>query len=468
MGRVSLSGMFVFRANVVAKANCCLNKPVFKEFWNGFCCHSSNISMVGCQEFEFVIGEPDIRENADGLYSIQVDENGVAVSAKGEKGLIYGYLDLLERIKVLNTEDGEELFGIEYCYVSKSPAIINRMIHYCVFPDTKLYEIKRFIRLCGALRYTHIVCEFWGMLKFDVLKELSWSHAFTKDEIRPLFKEANDLGIEIIPMFNHWGHASGSRVNHGKHVVLDQNLKLQPLFSDDGWMWKFETSRVRELMRSIREELIELCGEGEYFHLGCDEAYSFELNKETAHTVTDYLNEISAELKSAGRRAIVWGDMFIANSDEFNSDNSYITSCPDVETQNVLLSALDKEIVIADWQYNVKVAPAETARIFKKAGFDVLLCPWDKTYGDDSLLPCAKTVKENMLFGLLHTTWHTLSVGMPDVTRAAYLCWDKTNIEKPCAYYKLKTSEFIRKVFYPQGDYEESGWAPYEIGNKTF
>ena len=460
--------MFYFKKNICAKANPSLNKPVFKEFWNGFSCHASDIIIDDCGSYEFVIGEPEKVESCGELYHIQVDRNGAAVYANDVKGLICGYMDLLGRIKAISTDDGRELFGIEFCSQAVSPLIHNRMIHYCVFPDTKLYEIRRFIRLCGALRYTHIVVEFWGMIKLDVLKELAWPHAFSKEEIKPLFDEANDMGIEIIPMFNHWGHASASRVNHGKHVVLDQNLRLQPLFSDDGWTWRIETDAVRKLMRNIRKELIDLCGKGEYFHLGCDEPYNFDLNIETAHTVTDYLNEISDELKAVGRRAIVWGDMLIAKSGEFNEDNNYIVSCPDEKVQNEILSNLKKSIVIADWQYNVKTAPVETALVFKKAGFDVMLCPWDKVYGDDSLPPCAKTVIDHSLFGLLHTTWHTLSSGMPDVTRAADLCWtDEKNIPA-YAGIRTKTANLIRKTNHPQGDYEKSGWAPYEIGNKTF
>ena len=460
--------MYYFKNEIEAKANPCINKPVFKEFWNGFSCNISNISMDDCGSYQFVIGEPDTIENYGGLYYIQADCNGVAVYANDRKGLICGYMDLLARIKVISTDKGQELFGIVYCSEAVSPLICNRMIHYCVFPDTKLYEIKRFIRLCGILRYTHIVVEFWGMLQFDALKELAWPHAFTKEEVKPLFDEANDLGIEIIPMFNHWGHASASRVIHGKHVVLDQNLKLQPLFSGDGWTWRIETEKVRKLMSEIRKELIELCGDGEYFHLGCDEPYNFDLNTKTAHTVTDYLNEISGELKKAGRRAIVWGDMLISENAGFNADNRYIVSCPDESVQNELLSNLDKSIVIGDWQYNVKTAPVETAIVFKKAGFDVLLCPWDKVYGDDSLVPCTKTVIDDSLFGLLHTTWHTLSSGMPDVTRAADLCW-KTNEKMPAnAEIRTKTANLIRKTTHPQGNYERAGWAPYEIGNKTF
>lgn len=135
--------------------------------------------------------------------------------------------------------------------------------------------LKRPFPLCGTLKYTHIVLEFWGMYKYDCLKELSWEQAFSKEEIRPLIQTANDLGMEIILMINHWGHASQCRQMYGKHTVLSQNPKLQYLFSDDGWRWNINTPKTKELLRKIRSELIELCGNGEYFMIGCDEADGF-------------------------------------------------------------------------------------------------------------------------------------------------------------------------------------------------
>jgi len=463
-----LENYYKFGSDVNALAHSCINKDVLKELWYGFCYHSSNVSIEDSDNLIFSIGNPEIYRDKDALYCIKADNNGICITSNSEQGLIYGYISLLEKIKVFETKKGQECLGVEYCEIAETPMIENRMIHYCVFPDTKLYELQRFIRLCGALKYSHIVIEFWGMLKLESLKELSWSHAFTKDEVRPLFREANEMGMEVIPMFNHWGHASGSRVMHGKHVVLDQNLKLQPYFSDDGWTWDIQKPEVVELMRSIRNELIEICGEGKYFHLGCDEAYNFEINKENLHIITDYLNQISDEMKSKGRRVIVWGDMFITNRDDFNPENKYIVSCENIELEKMFLSMLSNDIIIADWQYCVKQEPVETGLIIKEAGFDVLLCPWDKTTEFDSVDACAKTVRGHNLFGILHTTWHTLSVGTPDIAQMSDLCWNNDDKKYSIQYYGPRTASIIRRTFSVNGDYEKSGWAPYEVGNKTF
>ena len=132
------------------------------------------------------------------------------------------------------------------------------MVHLCIFPETTLLDLKKYIRLFAMLQYTHVVLEFWGSLKFDTLSALAWENAYTKNEIKEVIKEAKFLGIEPIPMFNQLGHATASRFCYGKHVVLDQNPKLQYLFTPDGWTWDINSETVFELFRQIRKELYEL------------------------------------------------------------------------------------------------------------------------------------------------------------------------------------------------------------------
>jgi hypothetical protein len=132
------------------------------------------------------------------------------------------------------------------------------MIHICVFPENDLYFIKKLIRLSALCQYTHIVIEFWGMLQYDCLKELAWPHAFTKAQAQELIDECRELGIEPIPMFNMFGHATGSRECYGKHVVLDQNPTLQYLFTPDGWGWDITSEEVFALLKQVRQELYDL------------------------------------------------------------------------------------------------------------------------------------------------------------------------------------------------------------------
>ena len=455
-------GTYSFGGGVSARAHSCLQKQIFSELWEGFTSRCGSIRMETAKDHVFLLGSPRLPEKTGAYFTLVSDENGIGVFAESEKGLICGFLTLLSRIETLETAPGKEKFAVPFQREEARPPIQIRMIHFCVFPETRLFEIRRFIRLAAVLGFTHLVLEFWGTLRFDALSSLSWKFAFTKEEIRPVLREARDLGMELVPMFNHWGHASASRARHGKHVVLDQDPKMQPYFSEDGWTWRIEKEEVRLLMGKIRDELIELFGEGSYFHLGCDEAYNFPVNAENAGAVTGYLNEIAASLAKKGRRAIVWGDMFLTKRSAWNPENHYTASAANEAAEKALLSSLSREIIIADWQYRVSRAPVETALILQKEGFDVILCPWDKTPGVDSVTPCAETVISSGLYGLMHTTWHTLNFGTPIILQASRLSMGRPIA--PRERLSTRCAAILRKVYFVDGDYEKAGWSAKDTG----
>ena len=442
---------FVFEKSVTAKSHACLNKDIFFEFFNNFTFNNSALKIETSNELSFIIGsvsKPILNGNS---YAINVEEKGICLLAKSEKDLIYAFMTLLDKIKISD----DNIVYIPCFNICETPLIENRMVHFCVSPQIKLKDFERFVRFCGALKYSHIIVEFWGMLKFDALKELSWNFAYSKEEIKPIIKLANDLGIEIVPMFNHWGHASGARVIHGKHVVLDQNLSLQPYFSEDGWSWNIKSEKVKKLLKEVRSELISLCGKGEFFHIGCDEAYNFNLTeKENMDAICDYINEINLELNSLGRKTIIWGDMFISRRQDFNPKNRYCCYSPNIDSEKYMLAKINKNIIIADWQYTCEYAPVETSLIFKEAGFNTILCPWDRSA--EELYSCTSTIKENNLFGLIHTTWNTLDMGMPFVAMASVASFEDS---KPSVMaMRPKTAALFRKIYKTNGDFNSAGW----------
>ena len=460
---VKTAGVFEIPGEVNARAHSCLNKEIFKEFWNNFTFGASRLDLEETDGYVFSVGEAKPLPLDGCGYSINVEPLGIRICAADKRSLIEGFMTLLDLFRAVDV-NGETVAAIDCRQLRDSAAVRIRMVHYCILPETELWELQRFLRFCGALKYTHVILEFWGMLKYDCMKELSWSHAFTKEQIRPIIDEAHALGLEIVPMFNHWGHASACRVMHGKHVVLDQNPSLQTYFSPDGWCWDIGKPKVRELLRNIRRELCELCGEGEYFHVGCDEAYNFDMTKEESmKTVCDYLNGISAELTKEGRRTITWGDMFLYKYPEYNPANRYACNAPSPESERFMLENLSRDIIIADWQYDSKEAPVETASVFTKAGFECLLCPWDRGYAETAA--CIKTIKEERLCGLIHTTWHTLSSGTPYVLLAAVHAYEK-NCGMKNREARTYAAALLRKVMPSGGNYERSGWSRYQISFK--
>ncbi len=456
---VKKEGSFLFSGKVRAIAHPCLQKDIIREFWHNFTCQCAQLSTCACDEYLFCVGEAEKLVPDDDTYTVNVTPRGICICAGNEKDLLRGFMTLLDRIRAVDTKDGLAC-EVECCQIREQALIAIRMVHFCVFPETELWELQRFLRFCAALKYTHVVLEFWGMLKYDCMAELAWPHAFGKEEIRPLIREAQDLGLEIVPMFNHWGHASAGRIAHGKHVVLDQNPALQTYFSEDGWCWDIRKPKVRQLLREIRAELLTLCGEGSYFHIGCDEAFTFEFTKENVDHICDFINEVADEIAEKGRRAIAWGDMFLYRHPQYNPKNPYTCNAPSPEIEQYMLERLHRSVVMADWQYDAVQAPVETAAVFRRAGFDCMLCPWDR--GPEQMRAVIETVKAESLMGVLHTTWHTLSKGMPYVATAARGCFESLeNFNRLSA--RTNTATLLRRVMPSGGEYAKSGWSRIQI-----
>jgi hypothetical protein len=86
---------------------------------------------------------------------------------------------------------------------------------------------------------------------------------------------------------------------------------LQHLFTPDGWAWDIESDAVNSLLKQVRQELYELFGEGEYMHIGCDEANYITRNAELRHKLPAYLAKLTNEVEAEGRRPMLWMDMLL-------------------------------------------------------------------------------------------------------------------------------------------------------------
>ena len=147
---------------------------------------------------------------------------------------------------------------------------------------------------------------------------------------------------------------------------------------------------------------------------------------------------------------------------QYNQKNSYSCNAPTAEAERYMLERLQKQVVIADWQYRAKEAPVETASVFRNAGFDSLLCPWDR--GVPQLTAVMETVKTQSLRGFMHTTWHTLTQGMPYVTLAAVLGAEDAE-KRSFTWASTSTAALLRRVKPCGGDYERAGWSRVQVSS---
>lgn len=416
-------------------------------------------------ESVLIIGEgaPIGREGYD--FALNVTPKGVFIEGADDAALTRGLYAFLERLFCYD----RGVYRAECGVLRQSPEVGMRVAHLCVFPETPLYFLEKCVRTAAFCRYSHVILEFWGMIRLDSFPQMAWPFAFSKAEISALVRRARALGLEIIPMLQHLGHASMSRQGaSGKHVVLDQAPELEYLYLPGfyGWVWDYTKPAVRHLLADIRDELCALCGEGRYFMIGCDEADDLgqgENSLEIARGLCEYLNDIQADLAAKGRRAIMWGDMLLCAADmplARRADGEYYDANSSHEFAAALRAGLRRDIVIADWQYTiVSDSVWQSARLFREAGFDVICCSFSNQANYQTAL---NTIRAAGCMGFMKTTWHTLGRQIAHLVYAGDLMWHGREVMS-LSKTSSRAMDVFRKML-PCHDYAGAGWSSIQIG----
>ena len=393
-------------------------------------------------------------EKTDDEYELHVKPDGAKLVFSEKTGFIHALTSFIQLIRI---DEG-------YCYaratdVWDSPKINFRAAHLCVFRETTLGFLKKSIAMCGMAKYSHIVLEFWGMYRYKCCPGLSWRDAYTDAQIKPLVLFANALGIEVIPMLNHMGHASQGRVAIGKHSALDTDLSLAPLFEDDGWSWCTSNPKTQKLLAQCRRELCELCGEGKYFHIGFDEAYTFAtcrrcMKYDRLTLMKEQIINTNNDIRSLCRRTIMWADMM---HDKSTYDMKVYT-CLTGSGEYVIKKDLPRDIIMAEWQYDCTEI-FKTALSLNEDGFDTVTCPWEK-YGN--IDAATETVAQNGLFGVIETTWHTLGRNIDRLSYAGEKMWSIEGTGGHAVHH-LISAFHMRRCVPSNGNYAEAGINEHEL-----
>lgn len=443
-----------------------------KCLWNSFAKTASVLDvrlLPAGQDCCLWIGEPPAMQKKHVHYEITADKQGVMLSAVDAKALMDGFTTLVQLICPVNLDEGREEFYITGAHITDKPSIGFRSVHFCIFPDSALSTIEKAIHMAGLMKFTHVVLEFWGTLRYETIPELSWKdRSFTKAEIRKLVDLVRSYGMEVIPMINHFGHATQARSCYGRHTTLNANPRRAKLFEPDGWTWCLSNPDTYKLLADMRAELFDLCGEGSYFHLGFDEAYSFATcdicrKRVPAELLSEYINCLTDDLAKHGRRPIIWHDELIKRSDFAGKIPDGIVANGQSHNTDAALDLLDRRVIIADWQYDYRntgdgghVNP--TASYFQTMGFDTVLCPWDDMRNVRTLCEDARLLSA---YGVMLTTWHHLPAFLPKFLNVSEYAW---HAKAPYTNVPITEAAAILRTVYPtDGDYLSSGWNSFEV-----
>ncbi|HWQ56603.1 MAG TPA: beta-N-acetylhexosaminidase [Bryobacteraceae bacterium] len=360
----------------------------------------------------------DPKETRPEAYRLETAEAETVISAGTARGLLYGVETLLQLI-----EPGGRVLGAR---IEDWPELSFRGVHICIFPGTDLRHVERAIRMAARYKYNAIVLEPWASIASRSHPYMAYEHAYTAAEIRPLVELARRLQMDVFPLLNSWGHASGMRQRSGEHAVLDRFPDKAALFEPGGWSFCLSNPAIYPNLFDRAAELMELFGPSPYFHAGMDEAWGYaghdacpRCAKRVPHElIASHIEKLHKHLTAKGRQVFMWHDMFIRPDDPELGRVSPANSRPPVNS-HLALASVPKDVIINAWNYDTK-GSWPVPKYFHDRGYRVVVSPWKARPNAIMMINTAKTLG---LMGVLETTWDSLDVCLPSIGEAGVLAW---------------------------------------------
>jgi hexosaminidase len=354
-------------------------------------------------------------------YLLEAGASGVTIVAETPRALLFGVQTLLQLVRKGAT--GSQVAGVR---VVDYPELGFRGLHICIFPNTELAAVRQAMLVAARYKYNAVVIEPWASLQSARRPETAYQHAYTPAQLKPLIELGRALHLEMIPMLNSWGHASGMRSRSGLHVVLDRFPQFRPLYEEDGWSFCLTNPAIYDQLFDRYAELLELFGHPRRFHLGLDEAWGHRglmssprcRGDNPRATLAAHLKRLYEYFAARRVQVFLWHDMFLQRDHPQLGRLSPANSVPPFDS-HLVLDELPKDVVIAAWNYE-ETREWPVPKYFHDRGFPVVVCPWKSRHNAVALLNVAK---KHHLMGLLQTTWDSLDVALPTVAEAGMMAW---------------------------------------------
>ena len=194
--------------------------------------------------------------------------------------------------------------------------------------------------------------------------------------------------LRLIPFVNLLGHMEGFLYASGGEGLAEERFKGMQAAPSIPEVAAFAKGLLDDVLATFDDEII---------HIGGDETQQLAASaKRSGESESDvyggYFGPMAAHVLARGRRPAVWGDMFLEHPSA--------------------LDALPKETLVFDWQYFG--SPVESARKFRDAGHEVVLCPTLHVYdaawchlpqSETNVREHAAAATELDAYGVCVTTW---------------------------------------------------------------
>jgi hypothetical protein len=377
-------------------------------------------------------------------YAITIDRKGVRVEFREASGLGVAMATMRQllrqygrRLPCLKIRDWPDfarrgvMLDISRGRVPKLETLLELVGHLA---DFKINEFQLYTEHTFAYRHYPSVWQSWG--------------ALTGEEIRKLDARCQQLGIDLVPNQNSFGHL--------EHFLEQQQFKklaeVSRPYADREFVRRPSTLAPNHpgtllFLRGLYDELLPNFS-SQYFNVGCDETWDLGRGqskklcetKGQSRVYLDFLKQIHREVSARGKRMMFWGDIIlkypklIPELAKLSSRSSRRESAPFssnlADNQNGLTSTatIDCNVIALNWGYEADHPFNREAALFAKAKIPFYVCPgtstWQTLIGrhDNALAnmrATARAGRKHGAIGYLITDWG--DGGHPQPLAVSYL-----------------------------------------------
>jgi hypothetical protein len=222
--------------------------------------------------------------------------------------------------------------------------------------DFKINEFQLYTEHTFAYRNYEPVWRDWG--------------ALTGDEILQLDARCRELGIDLVPNQNSFGHLRYWL----EYPALKKLAELsKPYQGADGTFLRFPSTLAPNnpgtlpFLRELYDELLPHFSSGR-FNVGCDETWDLGLGQSRriceargkGRVYVDFLKKIHTEAAERGKQMMFWGDIILHYPE--------------------LIRELPREVIALNWGYEANHPFDREAVLFAKAKIPFYVCPGTATW----------------------------------------------------------------------------------------
>ncbi len=273
-------------------------------------------------------------------YRLNVTETGAVLEASNRLGLLYA----IERLMEMTTADGAPC-----CVVEDKPYKEMRGFHFGLPPREEIPFLKNLLKtILIPYHYNQLIMEFAGGMRFLSHPEISeaWLEGNRKsrageiptfphgsmnsggelleqEEVREFCDYARELGFELIPEVQSFGHVQYITYAHPDIAETDESVTErqmdtrntdQPPSTYYHHSYCPQNPKSYEIIYDLIDEIVDVVRPPRFVHMGHDEIYQMGLCPKCKDVPHDQLYEmhvtaLHSYLAKKGLRMMLWADM---------------------------------------------------------------------------------------------------------------------------------------------------------------